>query len=81
MLMDLDPAGTLDAFDAICRKVAEHKRGLSMLDLGAAHAAARELYAPEPDRARLEELAAALGLCVAELEAASGTDPKKGVTA
>jgi hypothetical protein len=56
------PADTLRIFDRACKLVSARGRGLSLSELGTAHALARELSAPEPDAARAETLRLGLGL-------------------
>lgn len=53
-------------FDVLCRLVgARQGHGVTLAQMGAAHALARELEAAEPDAARVAEFAARLGLDVA----------------
>lgn len=69
MILGSDPA-VERRFDVICKAVAARGRGVTMLELGAAHALARELGADAPDGHRVHQLADQLGLDGADLEAA-----------
>jgi hypothetical protein len=57
----------LDRYDRICRLIAANERGLSMRDLGHAHALARELER-DPDLARLAELCKVLNIDLGAVE-------------
>jgi len=61
-----DPA-VLATFDRVCALVAEKRTGITMRQLGAAHALARELCATKSDPGKLADHAHALGLDVEAL--------------
>jgi hypothetical protein len=62
MSLTLDDPRVMATFDAICRLRGAQGHGLSLRDLAAAHALARELEADEPDEGRVGDHCHALGL-------------------
>lgn len=56
-----DPA-VMERFDQICRTIAKRGKGLSLSDLGDAHALAREEVDPNPDAGTIRFLRGRLGL-------------------
>jgi hypothetical protein len=67
MSLTLDDAAVMARFDELCRLRGAQGHGLSLRDLAAAHALARELAGDEPDEGKVADHASALGLDVAEL--------------
>lgn len=61
MIPQTTPAA-LARFDAICQTVQDRGRGMSLGEIGDAHALARELEASEPDPERIAFLAERLDL-------------------
>ena len=55
-------APTMAEFDAICATVAARGKGLSLLQITAASALARELSKAEPDTEKVEVLRTQLGI-------------------
>jgi hypothetical protein len=58
----LDSPEVTARFDAICAQVGAQARGITLAQLAAAHALARELEEPEPDPGKIADHAFALGL-------------------
>jgi hypothetical protein len=63
----LDSPEITARFDAICAQVGERGQGVTLRQLGACHALARELEAPEPDEGKVADHAHALGIDPREL--------------
>jgi hypothetical protein len=68
MSLTLDDPRVMARFDAICKLRGAQGHGISLRDLGACHALARELSADAPDSGRVGDHAHALGLDPAALE-------------
>lgn len=62
MSIALDSPAVLARFDAVCNLVAAANNGITMVQLGKAHALARELECDAADTERLKKLAIELGL-------------------
>jgi hypothetical protein len=67
MSLTLDDAAVMARFDDVCTLVSPDGRGISLTQLGAAHALARELESDEPDQGKIGDHCHALGLDPAEL--------------
>jgi hypothetical protein len=65
--LTLDDARVMETFDRACRLRGAQGRGLSLRDLAAAHALARELASDAPDSGKIGDHAHALGLDPAAL--------------
>lgn len=61
-MLSTDTAETWATFDRLCAELAKERRGLTLAQLGGAHALARALCEPEPDEKRIAELRRSLGL-------------------
>jgi hypothetical protein len=72
---DLSEAGR-DLFDHVLSVVASRGGGMSLPDLAAAHALARELDGPEPDPGTLRELFRRLRIRPADLEPDPDQEPR-----
>lgn len=64
MTLLVDTPAVAARFDAVCRAVAADRRGITLLQLGQAHALARELESEDPDQERVGDLCARLGIDV-----------------
>lgn len=58
----MDARDVLRRFDALCALVTAQGSGITYRQLADAHALARQLEAAEPDRGRVADLAAGLGI-------------------
>lgn len=67
MSLIADSPAVLARFDRVCSLLTARNRGITMRELGAAHALARELQAEAPDPDRVVDFAAALDLDPEEL--------------
>jgi len=68
MMLALDPPAVLARYDALCRLVGAQGQGITLPQLGDAHALARILESRDPDPDRVDALAHRLGLDPAELD-------------
>lgn len=67
-MIDTSTPEVLARFDAICQVVQGRGRGMSLGEVGDAHALAREMEAEEPDPERVELFRGRLGLEAEEVE-------------
>jgi hypothetical protein len=67
MTLALDSPEVTARFDAICKLVSRDGRGITLAQLGAAHALARALEADEPDEGKVADHAHSLELDPREL--------------
>lgn len=62
MSLIADAPSVLERFDRVCDLLGAQRKGITLEQLGLAHALARELEADDSDRNKVEELCAALGI-------------------
>jgi hypothetical protein len=68
MSLGLDDPGVMERFDEVCKLVMARGRGITLSQLGAAHALARELASDEPDAGKIGDHCFALAIDPAALE-------------
>lgn len=66
--LDMTDSQVMSTFDRVCHLTSRRGRGLSLSEIGDAHALARELHSPEPDGSLVEDLSRRLELGPEDLE-------------